>query len=137
MSDLVFYEKPGCAGNRQQQALLRSLGYRLEIRDLLSEPWTVESLQLFLVGKTVPEWFNMNAPKVKLGEIDVQALEEPEALALLLAEPLLICRPLLQCGELRQSGFSAGPVLDVLQVSLRPEQDLLSCPEAGTGAVCG
>jgi len=136
VSDLVFYEKPGCTGNRQQQALLRGLGHRLEVRDLLSEPWTAETLWPFLADKTVPGWFNPGAPRVRSGAIDIHALDESRALALLLAEPLLICRPLLQYGEIRQSGFGAGPVLDALQVSLGPDGDLQSCPEAGSGTGC-
>lgn len=137
MNDVVFYEKPGCTGNRQQQAVLRDLGCRLDIRNLLSESWTVERLRPFLAEKSVPEWFNMNAPKVKSGEIELHALDESEAMALLLAEPLLICRPLLQYGEARQAGFGAGPVLDALHLSPGPESDLHSCPESGSGSFCG
>ncbi|HYQ72187.1 MAG TPA: nitrogenase-associated protein [Gammaproteobacteria bacterium] len=135
MTDLVFYEKPGCTGNRQQQVLLRSLGHRLEVRDLLSEPWTAEELRPFLADKAVPGWFNPRAPQVKSGAIDIHNLDASRALALLLAEPLLICRPLLQYGDIRQSGFGAGPVLNALQVPLDPEADLQSCPQTATG--CG
>jgi len=137
MTELVFYEKPGCTGNLQQQALLRSLGLRLDVRDLPGTPWTESQLRPFLTGKAVPEWFNPSAPKVKSGEIDIHALDESQALALLLAEPLLICRPLLQYAGLRQSGFGHGPVLDALRVPLDPEQDLQSCPETMAGAFCG
>lgn len=137
MAELVFYGKPGCAGNLLQQALLRSLGHRLEIRDLLGESWTEAELRPFFTGKTVPEWFNPGAPGVKSGEIDIRALDETQALALLLAEPLLICRPLLQCNGLRQSGFGPGPVLDALQVPLSAEEDLQLCPITAPGAFCG
>ena len=137
MTELVFYEKPGCSGNRQQQALLRSQGHSLDIRDLRSESWTEAELRPFLAGKKVPEWFNTSAPKVKSGEIDIYALDELQALALLLAEPLLICRPLLQYDGLRQSGFGPGPVLDALRVFTGPDADMQSCPMAGSGSFCG
>ncbi len=64
---MLFYEKPGCAGNtRQKQQLLRA-GIDLDVRDLLTTPWEKESLLPFLEGKSVAEWFNPNAPDVKSG----------------------------------------------------------------------
>ena len=136
MDELVFYEKPGCVGNQQQKALLRSHGYRPIVRDLLSEPWTAERLRPFFADKPVPEWFNPSAPAVKSGEIDIDALDEPAALTLMLKAPLLICRPLMQYGDLRQSGFLPGPVLSGLQIRLPPEQDLQSCPTTEAETVC-
>ena len=62
MTDLVFYEKPGCIGNKQQKAILRRLGVSLEVRDILSENWTAESLRSFFGNKAVPAWFNESAP---------------------------------------------------------------------------
>jgi len=137
MTELVFYGKSGCSGNLQQQALLRGLGYRLDVRDLQGESWTAESLHPFLAARTVPEWFNLSAPRVRSGEIDIHALTGQEAMELLLAEPLLICRPLLQYGGLKQAGFAAGPVLDALQVSPGPDNALQSCPVTASGTACG
>ena len=137
MNELVFYEKPGCLGNRQQQALLLSLGHRLEVRDLLSEPWTAERLRPFFGERPVADWFNLSAPQIKAGELDIRSLDEQQALSLLLDEPLLICRPLLQQGELRQAGFVPGPVLDILGVTLAPGEDLQSCPRDVAEPPCG
>ena len=137
MNELVFYEKPGCLGNRQQQTLLLSLGHRFEVRDLLSEPWTVERLRPFFGKRPVTEWFNLSAPRIKSGELEIQDLDETQALTLMLDEPLLICRPLLQQGELRQAGFVPGPVLDALGVTLAPGQDLQSCPMDSAEPQCG
>ncbi len=128
MGVLIFYEKPGCVGNLKQQRLLQDLGHRLEVRDLLGEKWTAEALRPFFGNSPVSEWFNMSAPQVKAGRIDIHILGEEQALDLMLAEPLLIRRPLLQFGEVRQAGFLPGPVLDALGVSLDPAQDLQSCP---------
>lgn len=128
MDRLVFYEKPGCVGNAQQQALLREQGVELEVRDLLSEPWSPSRLRPFF-GKTPPmEWFNLSAPSVKSGEVSIHDCTEAEALLLMLANPLLIRRPLLELGDIHQSGFVEGPVLDALGVRLTPGQDLQSCP---------
>lgn len=136
MSSLIFYEKPGCVGNRQQQALLRAQGVSFEVRDLLSAPWTAATLRPFFAAKPVADWFNRSAPKVKSGALAIDALDEEQALALMLEEPLLICRPLLVYGELRQSGFTPGPVLDALKIQLSSADDLQSCPMGETTISC-
>ena len=128
MSALVFYEKPACVGNARQQALLRAQGVEFTVRDLLSEPWTVETLRAFFGATPVSEWFNQSAPAVKDGEVDPDSCTEADALALMMEEPILIRRPLLQLGELRQSGFCEGPVLGALGVLLDEQEDLQACP---------
>jgi nitrogenase-associated protein len=136
MTDLVFYEKPGCAGNQRQKKLLLGLGHRLQVRDLLSEKWTAERLRPFFGKSPVAQWFNESAHRVKDGSIDIHAVDEKQALELMLAEPLLIRRPLMQFGEVRQSGFLPGPVLEALGISLDPEKDLQSCPMPEPSAEC-
>ena len=136
MSPLVFYEKPGCVGNRQQKALLTALGHNLEVRDLLSEIWTPKSLRPYFSEKPVTEWFNLSAPQVKSGELQINGLSEDQALALMIEEPFLICRPLLQYESIRPSGFLTGPVLDALGVDLDPQQDLQSCPKPAGSQLC-
>jgi nitrogenase-associated protein len=96
MTTLVFYEKPGCGGNARQRALLEAAGHTLERRNLLTAPWTRESLLTFLWPMPVTQWFNRAAPRVKSGEVVPEDLTAEAALALLLAEPLLIRRPLMQ-----------------------------------------
>jgi nitrogenase-associated protein len=136
MPDLIFYEKPGCIGNRRQQSLLREQGCLPVVRNLLSEPWTAERLRAFFAGKPVSEWFNSSAPSVKSGDIEIHRLDEPTALALMSTDPLLICRPLLEFGEIRQSGFEPGPVLTALGINLPVEQDLQSCPVTASERAC-
>lgn len=110
MSHIVFYEKPGCAGNARQKALLRTAGHRLEVRDLLSWPWDAVALMGFLAPLPVAGWFNRAAPRVKSGEIVPEQLDAATALPLLLADPLLIRRPLMECGGERRVGFDAAAV---------------------------
>ncbi|MES9965670.1 MAG: ArsC/Spx/MgsR family protein [Sedimenticola sp.] len=136
MSLLIFYEKPGCIGNRQQKILLESFGHQLDVRDLLSASWSRDSLRPYFSDTPVAEWFNLSAPQLKEGWIDIYELDEEQALSLMLAEPILIRRPLMQLGELKQAGFMEGPVLAALDISLDPEEDLQSCPMEGTGPVC-
>lgn len=96
MTHITFYEKPGCAGNARQRALLQAAGHTLTARSLMDEAWTSERLLPFLAPLPVAAWFNRAAPRVKTGEIDPDRIGPDAALALLLAEPLLIRRPLMQ-----------------------------------------
>jgi nitrogenase-associated protein len=96
MTHLVFFEKPGCGGNARQRAALIAAGHTLEQHDLLTAPWTAESLLAFLAPLPVPAWFNRAAPRVKSGEVQPDALDASAAITLLLQEPLLIRRPLMQ-----------------------------------------
>ena len=96
MATLVFYEKPGCAGNAKQRALLERAGHTLLRRDLLRAGWTRETLLPYLEPLPVGAWFNRAAPAVKAGQVVPEQLTPEAALALLLAEPLLIRRPLMQ-----------------------------------------
>ncbi len=105
MAHVIFFEKPGCAGNARQKALLRASGHELEVRSLLAEPWTAPRLASFFDHRPVREWFNPASPRVKSGEIQIDAIEQEEALSLMLADPLLIRRPLMQVGERCESGF--------------------------------
>ncbi|MHC8286940.1 ArsC/Spx/MgsR family protein [Pseudomonas sp. XS1P51] len=105
MSCIVFYEKPGCATNRLQKELLRSKGLELEVRNLLDEPWTRESLLPFFGTRPVVEWFNSSAPAIKYGELGPLQQTAEQALALMLERPLLIRRPLIRFGEQFMVGF--------------------------------
>ncbi len=105
MPHIVFWEKPGCAGNARQKALLQASGHTLDVRNLLSEPWTEERLREFFGARPVSEWINRSSPRVKSGEVQPESLDERGALALMLADPLLIRRPLMEAGGHREAGF--------------------------------
>lgn len=105
MARIVFYEKPGCAGNLRQKRLLEDAGHIVLARNLLTEPWTAERLRGFFGARPVAEWFNRNAPRVKSGEVVPETLDAETAMKLLLAEPLLIRRPLLEADGRRETGF--------------------------------
>jgi nitrogenase-associated protein len=128
MSEVVFFEKPGCIGNAKQKRLLVGLGHRLVVRDLLSEPWTAERLRTFFGQLPVADWFNPSAPGIKSGAIDPGTLDQQEALALMLEEPLLIRRPLIETAVGRCCGFESNPVLDALGVQIGAGDDLQACP---------
>ena len=127
MADVVFYAKPGCLSNAKQKQLLAGLGHRLSVRDLLAEPWTAARLRPFFGDRPVLDWFNPSAPVIKSGVLDPWALDEADALALMVADPLLIRRPLIEALDLRCAGFEPGPMLDALGVQLPASADLQSC----------
>ena len=58
MTKVVFYEKPGCGGNARQKALLIASGHELDVRNLLTEPWTAATLRPFFGSKPLRDWFN-------------------------------------------------------------------------------
>lgn len=143
MTKIVFYEKPGCANNARQKALLRASGHEVEARSLLSEAWTPERLRSFFGDRPVNEWFNRAAPRVKSGEIRPEAIAAETALALMIADPLLIRRPLLEAGGRRETGFDAALIdawvglrsaeAAVTEACLRPQSDsdAVGCPPPG------
>lgn len=116
MSAVVFYEKPGCVTNARQRALLERHGCRVEVRNLLTEPWTGACLYEFLCGLPVADWFNPAAPAVRSGQIDPGNQDRHSALALLLADPLLIRRPLLDTRFGRSAGFDDPELLCALGI---------------------
>ncbi len=118
MARVIFYEKPGCGGNARQKALLIASAHELDVRNLLTEPWTVTSLRPFFGAKPLPEWFNSSSPRVKSGAVKPGELTPNLALAMMIADPLLIRRPLMQVAERRESGFDH-PNVDAW-IGLRP-----------------
>ncbi|TLG79291.1 ArsC/Spx/MgsR family protein [Methylocystis sp. B8] len=105
MAHVIFYEKPGCAGNARQKALLRASGHEVEARNLLTEPWSPSSLRPYFGAKPVPEWFNVSSPRIKSGEIDPDKVTPQEALVMMILDPLLIRRPLMRIGDHCEAGF--------------------------------
>ncbi|MBT3070515.1 hypothetical protein KKP04_06505 [Rhodomicrobium sp. Az07] len=105
MAHIFFWEKPGCAGNARQKALLKASGHTLDVKSVLAEDWDATRLRSFFGARPVAEWFNMSSPRVKSGEIVPAALEPEEAIALMLGDPLLIRRPLMEVDGRREAGF--------------------------------
>ncbi|ADP71184.1 nitrogenase-associated protein [Rhodomicrobium vannielii ATCC 17100] len=107
MARVIFWEKPGCAGNARQKALLKASGHTLDVRSILDEAWDGERIRSFFGARPVAEWFNVSSPRVKSGEIVPATLEPEEAIALMLADHLLIRRPLMEVDGRREAGFDA------------------------------
>jgi nitrogenase-associated protein len=110
MANVIFYEKPGCASNAKQKALLLASGHEVEVRDLLREAWSVSSLRPYFGAKPVREWFNAASPRVKSGEVKPDAVNPQEAMVMMILDPGLIRRPLMRIGDHCESGFDPAAV---------------------------
>ncbi len=102
---MIFYEKTGCKGNARQRALLEAHGHSFDVKSILDEPWTRETLRPFFGSRPVAEWFNDKAPDIKSGEIDPYAFDEESALDIMLEQPILIRRPLIEINGQCCCGF--------------------------------
>lgn len=133
--DIEFFEKPGCIANRRQKTLLRELGHNVIARNLLTEPWSRETLLQFVNGRPVAEWFNRSAPAVKSGEIVPGAYQAEDALALLIADPILIHRPLMRTALGACMGFDEGSAMARIGITVIQEAELTdTCPRTDDNA---
>jgi len=130
MAEIIFWEKPGCSGNRRQKEILQASGHQLKVRDLLTEPWSEAELERFFGTRPVAEWFNPSNPRVKSGALKPEMVSAREALKMMVAEPLLIVRPLMQVGEERLAGFDVTEVHNWIGLKLDEvgERDPKHCP---------
>ena len=117
MSVILFYEKPGCQTNSRQKKILSDSGHTLVVRDLLSEPWSFETLFPFLENLPVSQWFNRASPRVKSGEISPEMLDEKKSMEYLLSDHLLIRRPLIECMGKKMAGFEIDEIFRLTGLS--------------------
>ncbi|MDD5319316.1 MAG: nitrogenase-associated protein [Methylococcales bacterium] len=138
MATVTFYEKSGCINNTRQKKLLAAAGHQVVARNLLTEAWQPERLRAFFGALAVRDWFNYSAPAIKYGEIEPDKLTEPEALALMLENPLLIRRPLMQVGDSLIAGFDQKTVDNWIGLKeIKETSDMESCPRTLAQLTCG
>lgn len=135
MAIVTFFEKPGCANNTRQKALLRQAGHTVVERNLLTEAWTPATLRPFFGASPVVAWFNGAAPAVKNGDVIPERLDETQALALMCATPLLIRRPLMDVAGDKRAGFDFEQVDTWIGLAAeKPKTDLETCRKAAHGS---
>jgi len=138
MATVTFYEKPGCINNARQKKLLAAAGHEVVALNLLTETWQPERLRSFFGKLAVRNWFNYSAPAIKQGDIEPESLNEQEALALMVKNPLLIRRPLMQVGDRTMAGFDQYAVDNWIGLTeTKSYQDMESCPRSLAQASCG
>ncbi|XGV99286.1 MAG: ArsC/Spx/MgsR family protein [Leptolyngbya sp. BL-A-14] len=131
MATVLFYEKPGCINNTKQKAVLKAAGHDVQAHNLLTEPWTAESLRPFFGSLPVADWFNRSAPAIKTGDIIPEVVQAETALRLMVQNPLLIRRPLMQVGDRRSVGFEMLAIDAWIGLqSIDTGQDLQTCPRS-------
>ncbi|BDA40020.1 ArsC/Spx/MgsR family protein [Candidatus Atelocyanobacterium thalassae] len=133
MAKIIFYEKPGCRNNTKQKNLLIAAGHELDVKNILTESWTIDKLYLFFKDLPQTLWFNHSAPRIKSGEIIPKNFTNADGrniLELMVADPLLIRRPLIQVGQTYNAGFEQDTINN--WIGLNPIQssaeDLETCP---------
>jgi len=131
MSVIIFFEKPGCINNSKQKKILKTAGYTLVEKDILTEPWETVELRKYFGNLPVVEWFNKSAPAVKNKIINIDDLNEFDALTVMISDPILIRRPLMKMGGAHIVGFDID-ILDEL-IDLKEQYtylDLETCPRS-------
>ncbi|MGB5277979.1 MAG: ArsC/Spx/MgsR family protein [Gammaproteobacteria bacterium] len=131
MATIVFFEKPGCINNTRQKQLLVEAGHDVECHNLLNVQWEAHELRRYFNELPVEKWFNPSAPAMKNGDVLPSGVNEEQALALMMDDPLLIRRPLLRIGDQRRAGFDAITIDNWIGLALSRQIDsaaLETCP---------
>ncbi len=131
MAAIRFYTKLGCGNGKKQLALLKDAQHEVEVVDLLKHSWTTAGLRAFFGELPVNEWFNRAAPAIKSGAIDPNIFDEPQALALMLQDPLFIRRPLMEIGDEKIVGFDQTALADRLGIT-PSAKDLERCSKTSS-----
>lgn len=129
---IVFYEKPGCAGNKKQKELLKSHGVEFEVKSILDTKWDKTTLSSFFEGLDVKEIVNQFAPKIKSGEININSLTKEQLIYKMIEEPILIKRPLIRIDDVKVCGFNIPKLNSVLNLDLDSKKEIGTCQSSDT-----
>jgi nitrogenase-associated protein len=124
---IVFYEKPGCAGNARQKKLLKQCGYELDVKHILNTPWTKDELERFFEGLDKEEIINNSAPDIKNNVIDPDKLSKDELIGYMLDNHILIKRPLMKFNDKYLCGFDTIKLSKILNVEIDSLQEISAC----------
>lgn len=124
---IVFYEKPGCAGNKKQQTVLKNQGLSFETQSILHTPWTRESLSPFFKGLDKKDIINPFAPQIKNNELDIDTLSKEELIDRMCIDPILIKRPLLEIGEYKLCGFDIDKINEIFELEISENMKISTC----------
>ncbi len=124
---IVFYEKPGCLGNKKQKELLKANGLEFEVKSILDTKWDKKTLESFFVGLEKNEIVNETAPKIKNGEIDLNSVTKEQLIYKMINDPILIKRPLIIVDDSKICGFDMAKLNDVLDLELDTKKQIGTC----------
>lgn len=131
MTDILFFEKPGCINGEKQKKILTTAGHHLICKNILAEKWTVESLRAFFAVEDPTKIMNYTAPDIKNGDIDPSRLSFEEAVTMMVASPILIKRPLLVVEGQNLQGFDNEKLKPYLG-DWDNSEDVITCPNLAT-----
>ncbi|WP_455756284.1 ArsC/Spx/MgsR family protein [Sulfurimonas sp.] len=124
---IVFYEKPGCAGNTRQKKLLKQCGYELDVKDMLTTQWSIDELQSFFYGLGISEIVNSSAPDIKNNLLNLNNITKDDLIKMMIDKPLLIKRPLMIFKEHKLCGFDTSRLSEILNVEISLLKDISTC----------
>lgn len=124
---IIFYEKPGCAGNQKQQTILKNQGLSFQTKSILHTPWTKEELSLFFKDLDKKDIINPFAPRIKNNELDIATLSKEELIERMCHEPILIKRPLLEIGEHKLCGFDIDAINEIFDLEICDNMKISTC----------
>jgi len=125
--DVIFYEKPGCAGNKKQKDVLKANGINFEVRSILSTKWDRDRLNCFFEGLQKDAIVNQFAPKIKGGQIDINNYTKDQLIDLMLEDPILIKRPLIQVDDIKICGFDIPKLNKALNLKIDTKKEIGTC----------
>lgn len=127
MYQFIFYEKPACSGNSRQKEILKSYGIEIIVKDLLATKWTFESLASYFEGLKTTEIFNIFAPQIKNGLIDITTISKDDAIKLMIENPILIKRPLIDINGTKICGFNIEKINKKLDINISFDKKVDTC----------
>ncbi len=131
---IVFYEKPGCLGNKKQKELLKENGLEFEVKSILDTKWDKKTLESFFIGLEKHEIVNETAPKIKKGEIDLNSITKEQLIYKMISDPILIKRPLIIVGDSNICGFDIAKLNKFLNLNLSTTNKIGVCE--GSNETC-
>lgn len=126
-SNIIFYEKTGCAGNSRQKKVLKSFGIRFEVKSLLETNWDIVTLEPFFKNIDKTKIVNLSAPKIKNNDIDISFFTKNELIKMMCDDPILIKRPLIQIDQHYICGFDIKMINDILNTSIKENIQIPTC----------
>jgi len=124
---VIFYEKPGCEGNKRQEKLLMLNGISFETKSLLDTVWDYASLNSFFTDLQKKDIVNKFAPDIKNGILDINNFSKEELVELMCEKPILIKRPLLEIGDRKICGFDIEKINQLFSSNICKDISISTC----------
>lgn len=124
---IIFYEKPGCSGNKKQKELLEQNKISFDTKSILDTPWDITTLNQFFQGLEKEQIINQFAPQIKNNEIDIKKLTKGQLISMMIEQPILIKRPLLEIGNHKICGFDIDKINKLLKASISSSNEISTC----------